>query len=144
MRSSVTFCGMVSHSETLSRLRQSDVLVFPSLREFGGGVVFEALAMGVVPVVADYGGPSDIVTDEVGYRIPLTDEHEMAGQIQRVSRASRFLPEAPRKLAPTRCRICARTSHLGSESTNGYSKSDRGSRRRPEAQYVGTQNDPSR
>ena len=82
VRGAVTFCGMVSHLETLSRLRKSDVLVFPSLREFGGGVVFEALAMGVVPVVADHGGPSDIVTDEVGYRIPLTDEHQMAVQIR--------------------------------------------------------------
>jgi glycosyltransferase involved in cell wall biosynthesis len=77
----VTFCGWVGHAETLARLKQSDVLLFPSLREFGGGVVFEALAMGAVPVVADYGGPGDIVTDDVGYRIPLTNEHEMAAQI---------------------------------------------------------------
>jgi glycosyltransferase involved in cell wall biosynthesis len=84
VRSAATFRGMVSHSETLSRLRKSDVLVFPSLREFGGGVVFEALAMGAVPVVSDFGGPGDIVTDEVGYRIPLTDETQMATEIKSV------------------------------------------------------------
>src|SRR5262249_21754342 len=63
VRDSVKFCGWLSHAETLSQLKKSDVLVFPSLREFGGGVVFEALASGVVPVVADHGGPGDIVTD---------------------------------------------------------------------------------
>ena len=84
VRGTVTFCGMVSHSEALSRLKESDVLLFPSLREFGGGVVFEALAFGVVPVVADFGGPGDIVTDEVGYRIPLTDEQRMAAEIESI------------------------------------------------------------
>lgn len=84
VRSAVTFCGWVSHAETLSRLRGSDVLLFPSLREFGGGVVFEALAAGTVPVVADFGGPGDIVTEEVGYSIPLTNEYQMAAQIESV------------------------------------------------------------
>jgi glycosyltransferase involved in cell wall biosynthesis len=84
VRGAVTFRGMVSHSEVLSGLRKADVLLFPSLREFGGGVVFEALAMGAVPIVADYGGPGDIVTDEVGYKIPLTDEHKMAAHIESV------------------------------------------------------------
>jgi glycosyltransferase involved in cell wall biosynthesis len=80
----VTFRGMVSHLETLSALRDSDVLIFPSLREFGGGVVFEALAMGAVPIVADHGGPGDIVRDDVGYRIPLSNEGEMVAQIESV------------------------------------------------------------
>jgi glycosyltransferase involved in cell wall biosynthesis len=84
VRGAVTFCGWVSHTQALSRLKESDVLLFPSLREFGGGVVFEALAMGAVPVVTDFGGPGDIVRDEVGYRIPLTDEHQMAARIESV------------------------------------------------------------
>jgi glycosyltransferase involved in cell wall biosynthesis len=85
VRGAVKFCGLLpSHSEVLSQFRKSDVFLFPSLREFGGTVVFEALAFGAVPVVADYGGPGDIVTDQVGYRIPLTDEHRMAQQIESV------------------------------------------------------------
>lgn len=70
----VTFTGNLSRTEVLAQLGRADVMVFPSLREFGGAVVFEALAMGAVPVVAAFGGPGDIVTPEVGYKIPLTNE----------------------------------------------------------------------
>lgn len=78
----VSFHGWVSHSEVLRRLRSSDVLVFPSVRDFGAGVVFEALANGSVPVVADFGGPGDIVHAEVGFKVPLTGENEFVSKIQ--------------------------------------------------------------
>ena len=65
----VTFCGSLSHDEVLRRLGAVDVLVFPSVHEFGGAVVFEALAMGAVPVVVDFGGPGDIVNPEVGFKV---------------------------------------------------------------------------
>lgn len=80
----VTFCGWLSHSEAMQRLLNADVLVFPSIREFGGGVVFEALALGVVPVVADFGGPGDIVHPEVGYKVALTNESDMVCQIEKI------------------------------------------------------------
>ena len=70
----VTFTGWVEHADALAQLKMSDVLVFPSLREFGGAVVFEALGLGVVPVVADFGGPGDIVNPCVGHKIRLTNE----------------------------------------------------------------------
>ena len=60
-------------AETMQRLGAADVLVFPSIHEFGGAVVFEALAMGAVPVVVDFGGPGDIVHPEVGYKVSLTN-----------------------------------------------------------------------
>jgi glycosyltransferase involved in cell wall biosynthesis len=80
----VSFCGWVSHAEVLTRLRSADVMVFPSVRDFGAGVVFEALATGAVPVVADFGGPGDIVHPEVGYRVPLTNEGDFVAQMEKI------------------------------------------------------------
>ncbi len=67
-----------------SDLRSADVFVFPSLRDNGAGVVFEALATGAVPVVADFGGPGDIVHPEVGYKVPLTNESEIVAQMEKI------------------------------------------------------------
>jgi glycosyltransferase involved in cell wall biosynthesis len=80
----VTFCGWLGHPEVLDRLQSADALVFPSVRDFGGGVVFEALASGTVPIVVDFGGPGDIVTPEIGCKVPLTDETDMAMRIQTI------------------------------------------------------------
>jgi len=71
----VSFCGWVSHA---------DVMVFPSVRDFGAGVVFEALATGAVPVVADFGGPGDIVNPEVGYKVPLTNERDFVARMENI------------------------------------------------------------
>jgi len=80
----VSFLGWVSREEVLSHLRSSDVMVFPSIRDNGAGVVFEAFASGTVPVVADFGGPGDIVHPRVGYKLPLTNENEMVSEIEKI------------------------------------------------------------
>ena len=80
----VVFCGWLSHAEVLRHLRSADVFVFPSLRDNGAGVVFEALAAGAVPVVADFGGPGDIVLSNVGYKVPLTNESDMVSRIEKI------------------------------------------------------------
>ncbi len=79
----VAFCGMLPHPETMQRLRSADVMLFPSVRDFGGGVVFEALAVGVVPIVADFGGPGDTVRHDVGFKVALTNEDDVVTQIER-------------------------------------------------------------
>ncbi|WP_141732275.1 glycosyltransferase family 4 protein [Oligoflexus tunisiensis] len=79
----VTFTGMLSHPVTLQHFAKADVLVFPSIREFGGGVVFEALATGAVPMVSDYGGPGDIVHEGIGFKIPLNNETAAVEFIQK-------------------------------------------------------------
>jgi glycosyltransferase involved in cell wall biosynthesis len=48
-------------AESAARLAQADVLVFPSLRECGGAVVMEAMAVGLPVIAADWGGPADYV-----------------------------------------------------------------------------------
>lgn len=84
IESSTSFLGWVGHSEVLRRLRFADAMVFPSVRDFGGGVVFEALASGAVPIVADFGGPGDIVNSDIGYKVPLTTESELVAEIERI------------------------------------------------------------
>jgi glycosyltransferase involved in cell wall biosynthesis len=60
------------------------VFVFPTLRDNGAGVVFEALATGAVPVVVDFGGPGDIVHPGVGYKVAMTTEDDIVAQIERI------------------------------------------------------------
>jgi glycosyltransferase involved in cell wall biosynthesis len=84
IENSVSFSGWVSHDEVLKRLRCADVMVFPSVRDFGAGVVFEALATGAVPVVADFGGPGDIVHPKVGFKVPLTNESDFVAQMEKI------------------------------------------------------------
>jgi len=79
-----TFCGKLHHNQTLQRLAAADVLVFPSIHEFGGAVVFEALAMGVVPIVVDFGGPGDVVTPDVGFKVALTNESQVVAEIDNI------------------------------------------------------------
>ena len=81
----VKITGMIPHAETMAYFRQSDVLVFPSLREFGGGVVFEALSVGCVPIVSNYGGPGDIVVNgRSGFSIDLKGEAYTINELEKI------------------------------------------------------------
>jgi glycosyltransferase involved in cell wall biosynthesis len=68
---STMFAGWLQHDELVQRLSRSDVFAFPSIREFGGGVVLEAMALGLVPVVVDYGGPAELASPATGFLIPM-------------------------------------------------------------------------
>ena len=74
VRNNIRFHGWLSHSDSLKKLSASDVMVLPSIREFGGGVVVEAMACGAAPIVANYAGPAELVNDETGIRVPFSDE----------------------------------------------------------------------
>jgi glycosyltransferase involved in cell wall biosynthesis len=84
IEAAVSFCGWISLSEVFDRFRNADIFVFPSIRDNGAGVVFQALATGAVPVVADFGGPGDIVHQEIGRKVPLTEESDFVTRLEAI------------------------------------------------------------
>lgn len=82
----VSFAGWVNQKETLEFYRKADIFCFPSIREFGGAVVLEAMACGLPCIVADNGGIAEYVTEETGFKIaPISKEnltHQLTNKIQ--------------------------------------------------------------
>ncbi len=71
----IDFTGWVEQKETLQYYSNSDIFCFPSIREFGGAVVLEAMANGLPCIVVNNGGIGEYVTEETGFRIdPVSKE----------------------------------------------------------------------
>ena len=101
LEKAVSWAGKIPHQEVAARLSGADLLTFPSIREFGGAVVLEAMAMGVVPVVVDYGGPGELLLPTSGYLLPMT---ERAGLIANLRTTLEQITVDPAQLA-TRSRL---------------------------------------
>jgi len=80
----VSMDGWIPHAQLGARLRESDLFVFPSIREFGGGVVLEAMALGIPSVVLDHGGPPELVPPGTGYVLPMTTREEIVTRLRQL------------------------------------------------------------
>ncbi len=90
----VTLTGWVEHKDIQHHLVQADVFAFPSIREFGGAAVLEAMVLGLVPVVVDYGGPRELVTDATGFLIPIGPRDEIVRRFRDVVSGLADRPQA--------------------------------------------------
>jgi glycosyltransferase involved in cell wall biosynthesis len=104
----VSFTGWIAQEDTLGHYSNSDLFVFPSVREFGGAVVLEAMAAGVPCVVADHGGLSEYMDESCGVKIkPLSREQ----LVRELAEAIGGLMDDPGRLAALSAGARARAAY---------------------------------
>ncbi|HIC47874.1 MAG TPA: glycosyltransferase [Methylophaga aminisulfidivorans] len=74
LQNTIHMVGWKSQSEVAEYMNNADIFAFPTIREVGGNVIIEALASGLPCIVPDYGGPSELVDETIGIKIPLSDK----------------------------------------------------------------------
>jgi glycosyltransferase involved in cell wall biosynthesis len=82
VETAVNFVGWKPQAEVVTYLQSANILLFPSVRDFGGGVVLEAMACGTVPVVADYGGPGELVDADSGFALHMGNRKHLILQLK--------------------------------------------------------------
>lgn len=63
--------GYVPPEKMAAVYSEANIFAFPSLREFGGAVVLEAMASGLPCVITDYGGMAEYLPDTAGFKLKL-------------------------------------------------------------------------
>jgi glycosyltransferase involved in cell wall biosynthesis len=69
----VRFLGHVEHDVMADAMRDCHVFCLPSVRESGGAVLLEAMACERPVIGLAFGGPAEIVDDDVGRCVPFSD-----------------------------------------------------------------------
>jgi glycosyltransferase involved in cell wall biosynthesis len=90
----IEFVGWVDQTDTASYYYQADLFCFPSVREFGGAVVLEAMACGLPCIVVNNGGIGEYVTEKTGFKI---EPHSRDYVIQELTLRITELVEQPEK-----------------------------------------------
>ncbi|AUH34840.1 glycosyltransferase family 4 protein [Paracoccus tegillarcae] len=84
----VHFEGSKSQSELAAMMRDADGFIFPSIRELGAGVVIEAMACGMCPIVTDYGAPGHLAGRGRGHLAPLAPLDDLVASYRNMLIAS--------------------------------------------------------
>ncbi|MBT0571520.1 glycosyltransferase family 4 protein [Curvibacter sp. CHRR-16] len=83
----VRFAGWVQQTDLAAEMQQAHALAFPSLREFGGGVVLEAMASGLPCVIVDYGGPAELVDEQCGILVNMAPREVLIANVRKAMEA---------------------------------------------------------
>ncbi|WP_245417305.1 glycosyltransferase family 4 protein [Aminobacter sp. AP02] len=73
--------GWKSKAAVSEFYRRADMFVFPSYREPGGNVAYEAMGFSLSLIVVDRGGPGSATTNECAIKLPVTTPDALAYDI---------------------------------------------------------------
>lgn len=86
--SKVHFVPAMPRGELLRKMAAADVFLFPSLRDGGGTVAIEAMAVGKPVICLDVGGPGMHITEECGIKVTPGSApdtvHKLADALERL------------------------------------------------------------
>jgi len=105
----VKFWGLLPREEVLVKLGQCTTLVHPSLHDSGGWVPLEAMASGRPIICLDLGGPSELVTPEIGIKVPAHSPEQAVSD----------LAKAMIKLAEDK-KMCLQLGQAGQQKVKDY------------------------
>jgi len=110
----VVFTGQLSGTPLYALFADADYFVFPSGNDTFGNVVVESLASGTPALLADRGGPKDIVEGtDCGIILPFLDHLAWKSALHQVAQAKSQDPEAYQALRQ-RCHLHAQNFSLSS------------------------------
>ncbi|HUK69815.1 MAG TPA: glycosyltransferase [Streptosporangiaceae bacterium] len=102
----VCFHGWLPRSRIDEFYRSADVFVFPSYREPGGTVTFEAMGHGLPVLASDLGGPGVVVDETCGIRVHPVSPEQYARDLAVALTRLVTEPELRRSLGEgARCRV---------------------------------------
>lgn len=94
----VRFHGFLPQAECARHLAGSQALILNSLRECGGAVVLEAMALGKPVIAADWGGPADYVDESCGLLVAPSPPEGFDARLAEAMLRLAADPEAAAKL----------------------------------------------
>ena len=89
----VEFTGNLPLNEIGKIMQQAHVFCLPSVRESGGAVLLEAMAVGRPVIAIDFGGPAEIVDEGVGVKLPATGKADVVQGLIKQFESVRQQPE---------------------------------------------------
>jgi glycosyltransferase involved in cell wall biosynthesis len=78
----ITFLGRLKREAIIAYYHSHDIFCFPSLKESSGCVVMEAMSCGIPVIVADRGGPAEIVAEGCGLKIAVHTEEDFVRRLK--------------------------------------------------------------
>ncbi|MFA6916308.1 MAG: glycosyltransferase family 4 protein [Parachlamydiales bacterium] len=94
----VQFTGWVPHNQLLPHYESADIFCFPSVKDFGGAVILEAMAAGLPIVGVNYGGVGEYADSSCGILLSATDPQTLAADFSSAMEELTFNPSRRLKM----------------------------------------------